>query len=89
MFGRKLGTQDSQFIITFGLIITCLLSFIAFYEIGLNSSSVSVDLFSIPNFELVYMSFIPFKIYENADKEKSNIITENKGKAGIYLWTHI
>jgi hypothetical protein len=89
MFGRKLGTQGSQFITTFRLIITCLLSFTAFYEVGLNNSPVSVNLFSISNFELVYMSFIPFKIYENTDKEKSNIITENKGKAGIYLWTHI
>jgi hypothetical protein len=29
-----------------GLIITCLLSFTAFYEVGLNSSSASIDLFS-------------------------------------------
>ena len=46
MFGRKLGAQGSQFITTFGLIFTCLLSFTAFYEVGLNISPVSVDLFS-------------------------------------------
>jgi NADH-ubiquinone oxidoreductase chain 5 len=46
LFGRKLGAQGSQFITTFGLIVTCLLSFTAFYEVGLNQSSVSVDLFS-------------------------------------------
>ena len=46
LFGRKLGAQGSQFITTFGLIVTACLSFTAFYEVGLNSSSVSVDLFS-------------------------------------------
>src|SRR5690349_23757909 len=46
LFGRKLGAQGSQFITTFGLIVTCLLSFTAFYEVGLNQSPVSIDLFS-------------------------------------------
>jgi len=46
IFGRKLGAQGSQFITTFGLIVTASLSFTAFYEVGLNQSSVSVDLFS-------------------------------------------
>ena len=46
LFGRKLGAQGSQFITTFGLIITACLSFIAFYEVGLNSSSVSINLFN-------------------------------------------
>jgi NADH-ubiquinone oxidoreductase chain 5 len=46
LFGRKLGAQGSQFITTFGLIVTCILSFTAFVEVGLNSSPVSVDLFS-------------------------------------------
>lgn len=27
-------------------------------------------------------------VYNNADTEKSKIISDNKGKAGIYLWTH-
>lgn len=46
MFGRKLGAQGSQFITTFGLIFTACLAFIAFYEVGLNSSSVSIHLFN-------------------------------------------
>src|SRR5690606_33956580 len=46
LFGRKLGAQGSQFITTFGLIFTCLLSLIAYYEVGLSHSPVSVNLFS-------------------------------------------
>lgn len=46
LFGRKLGAQGSQFITTFGLILTCIFSFIAFYEVGLSNSAVSLDLFS-------------------------------------------
>ena len=33
-------------------------------------------------------SFVPVKIYHNADTEKSLILSDNKGKAGIYMWTH-
>lgn len=29
------------------------------------------------------------QIYNNADIEKQNILKDNKGKAGIYIWTHI
>jgi hypothetical protein len=46
LFGRKLGAQGNQFITTFGLIVTCILSLTAFYEVGLSQSLVSVDLFS-------------------------------------------
>ena len=35
LFGRKLGAKGSQFITTFGLIVTAFLSFTAFYEVGL------------------------------------------------------
>ena len=27
--------------------------------------------------------------YNNADKDKITILSENKGKAGVYMWTHI
>lgn len=44
IFGRKLGAQGSMFITTFGLIITCVLSLIAMYEVGLSQSPVSIDI---------------------------------------------
>lgn len=28
-------------------------------------------------------------VYPNADMDKSSILSDNKGKAGIYQWTHI
>lgn len=34
-----------------------------------------------------YGSFVPVKIYTNALTDKSKILSDNKGKAGIYLWT--
>src|SRR5688572_7336099 len=30
-----------------------------------------------------------YKVYNNADTDKLQILTENKGKSGIYQWTHI
>jgi len=33
--------------------------------------------------------FVPVMIYHNAETDKSKILSDNKGKAAIYLWTHI
>lgn len=35
------------------------------------------------------VSFSPVIIYNNADTEKSRILSDNRGKAGIYMWTHL
>src|SRR5579871_3709479 len=34
-------------------------------------------------------SFIPVIVYNNVDTDKVKILSDNKGKAGIYMWTHI
>jgi len=34
------------------------------------------------------VSFTPIIIYNNAETDKSKILKDNKGKAGIYMWTH-
>jgi group I intron endonuclease len=34
-------------------------------------------------------SFVPAIIYNNADTDKLMILTDNKGKAGVYQWKHI
>lgn len=34
-------------------------------------------------------SFVPVMVYSNADTDKLRILTENKGKSGIYQWTHL
>ena len=31
-------------------------------------------------------SIIPLKVYDNADTQKLEILGENKGKSGIYMW---
>jgi len=33
-------------------------------------------------------SFVPAIIYNNVDINKSEILSDNKGKTGIYMWTH-
>ena len=33
--------------------------------------------------------FVPIVTYNNAETDKSKILSDNKGKAGIYQWTHI
>lgn len=35
------------------------------------------------------ISFIPVVIYNNVETDKSKILSENKNRAGIYLWTHL
>lgn len=34
-------------------------------------------------------TFVPVIVYKNADIDKFSIFTDNKKKAGIYLWTHL
>ena len=29
------------------------------------------------------------KVYSNVDTNKLQVLADNKGKAGIYLWTHL
>jgi len=42
--GRKIGIKGSQFISSICLFLSALLSTVAFYEVGLCSSSVSINL---------------------------------------------
>jgi hypothetical protein len=37
----------------------------------------------------ILLSLIPIVTYSNADTKKSQILSDNKGKAGIYLCAHI
>src|SRR5688572_14043815 len=38
--------------------------------------------------DIFLSTFLPVMVYLNADTDKSNILADNKGKAGIYLWKH-
>jgi NADH-ubiquinone oxidoreductase chain 5 len=44
-FGRKVGVSGAQLITCFSIIITTLLAIIAFFEVGLNKITVSINLF--------------------------------------------
>ena len=41
------------------------------------------------NHETLMMSFIPIIVYSNAETDKNQVLNDNKGKTGIYLWTHL
>jgi len=38
---------------------------------------------------LYCLSFVPLKIYNNADLDKIKILQENRDKAGVYLWQNL
>lgn len=38
--------------------------------------------------EILLSIFVPIMIYSNPGTEKSNILSDLKGKTGIYMWTH-
>lgn len=40
------------------------------------------------NNDILILSFIPVMYYSNGDTDKFKIITNNKGKAGVYQWIH-
>lgn len=40
------------------------------------------------NFDVLFSAFVPVMIYHNAEIDRSKILSDNKGKAGIYKWTH-
>lgn len=40
------------------------------------------------SYEFNLSAFVPIMIYHNADSDKLRILAENKGKCGIYMWTH-
>ena len=44
-FGRKIGVSGAQLITCTSILLTTILSVLAFIEVGLNSSSVSLQLF--------------------------------------------
>jgi hypothetical protein len=39
--------------------------------------------------EILFSMFVPIMIYSNADSDKLKVLADNKGKAGIYQWTHL
>jgi NADH-ubiquinone oxidoreductase chain 5 len=44
-FGRKVGVSGAQLITCLSIIVTTLLTVIAFFEVGLNNITVSINLF--------------------------------------------
>jgi group I intron endonuclease len=42
----------------------------------------------LQTYEILLSFFVPIMIYSNPDRDKSRILSDLKGKAGIYMWTH-
>ena len=66
--------------IVYGLI--CCSIFLVFF------TSYFLDLYSYSysTLDLYYSIVLPLLIYSNPKSDKSKILSENKGKPGIYLW---
>jgi hypothetical protein len=41
------------------------------------------------SYSLLLCTLLPIKIYENVYAHKAQILKENKGKSGIYLWRNL
>jgi NADH-ubiquinone oxidoreductase chain 5 len=57
LLGRKIGVTGAHIITTGSLMITTVLALVAFYEVGLCGSPVSVELFSWIDSEFMYVSW--------------------------------
>lgn len=57
LLGRKVGTIGAQLITTLCLLISTILALIAFYEIGFCKSSVTINLFSWIDSEVIDVSW--------------------------------
>lgn len=86
--------QNYLFFPIVSLIFSIVYFIIINFDSGIPELLLSLQLL-IPNNEQIYslcslMSVLPagIKLYENADSQKLAIITENKNKSGVYLWTH-
>lgn len=51
--------------------------------------STNSSFLDVLEFSVLFSTFIPVRIYPNGDTDKIQILFDNKGKAGIYQWTHI
>src|SRR3954469_19927882 len=57
LLGRKVGRTGAQLITSYTIILTTTLACIAFYEVGLNGSAVSVNLISWIDSELLNINW--------------------------------
>ena len=80
---NKIGNRGSKSAIFLALVI--LLVFAYFLSIFLVGVSSALHFYDLPsNSSILTFSVIPVKIYKNADLDKLQIITEAKGKSGVY-----
>lgn len=93
---RSLFSTNSKnigilYFIFFSLIIVIVVLFYTF-SLFIEISKLFLIIFIQNNLgvdESVLISFAPIIVYSNADRDKSKILSDNKGKAGIYMWTHL
>ncbi len=50
--------------------------------------SVMGSLLFLEEPEMLFSMFVPIMVYSNLDSDKPKILADNKGKAGIYMWTY-
>jgi len=81
---------DSNIQILGGLFQTSILYQIFYLILGSFSFQESNTLLSfILSFQGYLLATVPVIVYSNAETDRSQILSDNKDKAGIYQWTHI
>jgi group I intron endonuclease len=74
-----------------GVIIFLLLIITGFLGYSIFFSSLkwlNLFLFNTSN-SFIFSCLVPMMIYRNAETDKSQILSDTKGKTGIYMWTNI
>jgi len=87
MYESKIGDRGSKSAIFLALVIWLIFaSFIFIFLVGI---SYALHFYDLPSSSTLTFSVFPVKIYKNADLDKLQIITEAKGKSGVYRWTNL
>lgn len=90
--GTKKSFKTINLSIILFLIRTLIIIILSFSEYSFYYSTVTADIsFSEYNFnyytvtaDITFCAYVPVMIYSNADTYKSQILSDNKGKTGIY-----
>ena len=62
--------------------------FLLFAEIEQLGELFQTILLSNQSFDILLSTFVPVMVYSNVDTDKLQILKDNKGKAGVYLFMH-
>ena len=86
---KDIGTLYFYFIQFLVITGSVFLTFSLYFDITNLFLFFSFLLQKLGGVDSIFTCFVPIKYYSNTKTEKTQIFSDNVGKAGVYLWTHI